>query len=210
MACWAKENGQVWLRGFRLYEEDLHRSCTLIPSCVLALRTLGSGLRKCRLGAQVRSTRHDTMCLATVKDCLEIRRAVTSRSSLACLAACNVLSLCSLLSNCVSLSSACYTRVCSRSVGYCGCAESADGACRADRPGKALEAGALESRTLFERMHGHPWKSYCSDVVLACREIIQKFFSLVEGCDHPVAVHCKAGLGRTGTLIGCYAIKNYK
>ncbi|CDI88020.1 dual specificity protein phosphatase CDC14A, putative [Eimeria praecox] len=42
------------------------------------------------------------------------------------------------------------------------------------------------------------------------RDIMERFVELCEACDGAVAVHCKAGLGRTGSLIGCYAIKNYK
>jgi len=41
-------------------------------------------------------------------------------------------------------------------------------------------------------------------------DIIRKFLDIVEAEPGAIGVHCKAGLGRTGTLIGAYAIKNYR
>lgn len=41
-------------------------------------------------------------------------------------------------------------------------------------------------------------------------EILQKFLDIVESVTDSIAVHCKAGLGRTGSLIGAYMMKHYK
>eukprot|EP00993_Chasmostoma_nieuportense_P001083 NODE_1995_length_1312_cov_30.671730_g1898_i0.p1 GENE.NODE_1995_length_1312_cov_30.671730_g1898_i0~~NODE_1995_length_1312_cov_30.671730_g1898_i0.p1 ORF type:complete len:423 (+),score=91.71 NODE_1995_length_1312_cov_30.671730_g1898_i0:40-1269(+) len=49
----------------------------------------------------------------------------------------------------------------------------------------------------------YPDGSTPSDAILA------RFLSIAETCSGVVAVHCKAGLGRTGTLIGAYIIKHY-
>jgi cell division cycle 14 len=40
--------------------------------------------------------------------------------------------------------------------------------------------------------------------------LLARFLEKVENCDGAVAVHCKAGLGRTGCVVGCYMMKHYR
>jgi len=41
-------------------------------------------------------------------------------------------------------------------------------------------------------------------------QILRQFIEISEQAKGGVAVHCKAGLGRTGSLIGCYMMKHYR
>ena len=39
---------------------------------------------------------------------------------------------------------------------------------------------------------------------------VTRFLRVCEQSPGAVAVHCKAGLGRTGSLIGCYVMKHWR
>lgn len=50
----------------------------------------------------------------------------------------------------------------------------------------------------------------CTDGSNPPDPILNKFITRCEETEGAVAVHCKAGLGRTGTCIGCYMMKHFR
>jgi len=50
---------------------------------------------------------------------------------------------------------------------------------------------------------------YFVDGTTPSDQIIAKFIEICENAKGVLAVHCKAGLGRTGSCIGCYMMKHY-
>jgi cell division cycle 14 len=51
---------------------------------------------------------------------------------------------------------------------------------------------------------------YFTDGTAPSLEIVDRFLELAETTEGVIAVHCKAGLGRTGTLIGCFVMKHFQ
>ncbi|CEL93223.1 unnamed protein product [Vitrella brassicaformis CCMP3155] len=72
-----------------------------------------------------------------------------------------------------------------------------------------LNKKQYDRRTFLEAGTSHH-DLYFLDGSCPSREIIHQFLHISENEPGAIAVHCKAGLGRTGTLIGCYAMKHYR
>eukprot|EP00249_Psilotum_nudum_P021677 c28198_g1_i2 orf=1171-2874(-) len=72
-----------------------------------------------------------------------------------------------------------------------------------------LNKRLYDKRRFTEHGFSH-YDLYFPDGSCPPERIVQRFLEIVEGSPGAVAVHCKAGLGRTGVLIGCYLMKHFR
>ncbi|XP_043482418.1 dual specificity protein phosphatase CDC14B-like [Leptopilina heterotoma] len=62
----------------------------------------------------------------------------------------------------------------------------------------------------FKKIGIKHYNLYMPDGTAPTRRILEEFLEICENNKGAIAVHCKAGLGRTGTLIAAYIIKHYR
>ncbi|XP_036409791.1 dual specificity protein phosphatase CDC14AB-like [Megalops cyprinoides] len=72
-----------------------------------------------------------------------------------------------------------------------------------------LNKKVYDARRFTERGFDH-YDLFFEDGSTPSELITRRFLHVCESSAGAVAVHCKAGLGRTGTLIGCYLMKHYR
>ncbi|XP_049834802.1 dual specificity protein phosphatase CDC14B-like isoform X2 [Schistocerca gregaria] len=62
----------------------------------------------------------------------------------------------------------------------------------------------------FQKAGINHYELYFVDGGVPPHEVLQMFLEIGEKSNGAIAVHCKAGLGRTGSLIGAYLMKHYR
>merc|ERR1719474_734225 len=72
-----------------------------------------------------------------------------------------------------------------------------------------LNKKCYDKRSFTKHGFAH-YDLYFTDGTTPSRSIVKKFLDICEKAKGVLAIHCKAGLGRTGSLIGCYIMKHYR
>lgn len=65
-------------------------------------------------------------------------------------------------------------------------------------------------KSKFERAGVTHTDLFFTDGSTPSDKVVSQFLKVAEAETGAIAIHCKAGLGRTGTLIGIYAMKHFR